>query len=339
MARLPPSDFFTPGRGRRHPGKVYTFRRGDQQFVAHTPRRLAGPYTAEEVARQKLFKGASVNVAYMSAGQQVTARLLAERSVYAVRDYLTKCLFARQFRFQRKDGKVYFAVVARNDVSMLLDPLGQTEGDVLFRGKDWWYSVPLGPPGTFLGVSPTTGEPGYFFPGGGGGGAGMALLSPNPDAFNDTSNYCFKGLCWRPEIDQQVTGIWYYGRIDAGWQMRALLGKVASFTSSTPLTYVNVGPVTVLAANISNQWQYLPLSSPVDLLAGEQIVMGAGVINGTGTFPLPINGLGSGTYRLPLIGKPDGVWGIANVAPAIGTTVDQFAALGAIGLGYVTAPN
>lgn len=67
---------------------------------------------------------------------------LTRGTPYLPRDPLLMAMFGRLFAVSMPDGKQWWSMANRNDVSKSLDVLGTTESFILKRGPDFWEAVP-----------------------------------------------------------------------------------------------------------------------------------------------------------------------------------------------------
>lgn len=338
MAKLPPDNWLMPGRGVRQRKRWYTATRRGVTYASSTPHRISGSYTPAELERQKVFKGASVNVAYMSTSQQLTARLLAERSTFAVRDYLTRCIFARMFRVPRPDGKVYYAMVARNDVSQLLEPLGQTKGDMLWRGENWWQSIPWGSLGQVLTIVNEDEPPEWREPQVGGDGMRLSttltLLTTS-----DTTASAFKGFVHTPEYDILVGAIWLRHASAAGIVLKAMVATVDNENASGTLSDVHLSPAHTIVAGGNDKWTRVAFDTPIAVAAGTKCLLAIGRSDGADNYALPMRGSTTGAQTIPMPGNVHGFMRITKAAPANGDAYTYVNSVNAVGMGVEWGPD
>lgn len=171
MAKTPLGGSFGPRRGVSIRGRFYTVDTPNGVVIKRWPRPQPTPRTQAEADNRKLLAQAARATAYMSSGSQEFAREIAKRSRLLPRDMLLIALFNRLGYVIFPDGRKVFSMVAMQDVSALLDALGQTEGDLLVRGEDWWIRIPKGDPDTYLHIA-DDGSFEWATVGGGGGGSG-----------------------------------------------------------------------------------------------------------------------------------------------------------------------
>jgi len=133
-----------PFRGAALRGSFYTREVNGRLYVARWPRTQKTARTSREADNRRLLALAASITKYMSAQEQQFARELAAATKLSARDLLMISLFNRLGVVVLRDGRKIYTMASIQDVSAILDALGQTPGDVLYRGETWWGSLPIG---------------------------------------------------------------------------------------------------------------------------------------------------------------------------------------------------
>lgn len=331
MAKLPPDNILYPGRGIRVRGSGYSAVRRGTLYFARAPRRLNGSYSPEDLERQAYFAALARSAGYMSPSQQLTARELARRSNFAVRDYLVSILAGRLIHFQRPDGSKVFSVASRNDVSNLLDAIWQLKGGILIRGEDWWQGLTPAPAGHVLTSMGEDQLPAYQ-PAQGGGASGLSVQM-NSSGVYSASNFNCKGFTWIPDADVRVHEIWLRWAATAGDVVKAVLGQVTNHvTGGALITATQSDPYTA-PLTFAPDWAHMRFPGGVLCNAGTPYFVGAFRPAFSATSPLPVNGFIDGVRN---VASP-GIWHIAghiqSSNPVVGSIVVSEGGCGATGFG------
>lgn len=191
MVKLPPDSAMFPGRGVALKGLFYTRQGRKGPVLVRWPRRQPTPRNALEADRRKLIAVAARVTTYMTPQEQAFSRQVSAVTKLLPRDFLMLALFTRIGVFIGRDGTKRYSMAAMQDVSDLLDALGQLEGMVLYRTAQWWTALPPGLPTMVLTIG-DDGLPSWVFPSGGGGAGGWKDVPLQPDAgaqWGNLSNY------------------------------------------------------------------------------------------------------------------------------------------------------
>lgn len=175
MVKLPPGTIGVPPRGMALRGDVYIRPHAGGFIVTTWPKKRPTPRNAKEADARSMLQVATIASLYMDAHQTLFSRELSKRTGLAPRDHLMMALFNRVGHWTLRDGRKLYSMASIQDVSALLDTLGQVPGDILVRGKDWWYRLPPGNPGDVLTVDPDGML--TWLPASGGGGGGWTNLA------------------------------------------------------------------------------------------------------------------------------------------------------------------
>ena len=132
-------------------------------------RARAWPGPRSRSAREKVkeqnewFRQAQWACKYWPADFTMQIREAVAGTPLLYRDLMTMIMANRAWAIELDDGRTIYPMPARQDVSLSLDVLGQTPGDVLTRGDTWWAPAADPEPGFVLSyVSPT--EPAKWAP-------------------------------------------------------------------------------------------------------------------------------------------------------------------------------
>lgn len=208
MVKTPPSQPLFPGRGVSLRGQFYTVNDKGQVVIRKWPRPQPTPRTQAEADNRALLAKAARFTAYMSAGSQQFAREVAAASKLLPRDLLMISLFNRLGYVIFRDGRKVYSMPAMQDVSDLLDALGQTPGDILIRGEDWWTYLPIGPENAVLAVGPDGLPIWSEVPGGGGGQEFLQVPRANPSVASAIyGGNAFAGRPIFPEVGTVLRGM------------------------------------------------------------------------------------------------------------------------------------
>lgn len=153
MVKIPPESSTFPGRGVSIKGVFYTRKTRKGVAIVRWPRQRPTPATAGEADSRKLIALAARVTTYMTPQEQDFARQVSNVTKLLPRDFLMLALFQRIGTFVGRDGKKRYSVAAMQDVSELLDALGQIEGMILYRDGTWWTGLAIGEANQVLSVS------------------------------------------------------------------------------------------------------------------------------------------------------------------------------------------
>lgn len=320
MAKIPPGSSHFPGRGVSLRGNFYTIVVGDQVIVKKWPIRQPTPRTKAEGDNRTLLAKAARFTAYMSAGSQEFARQLAQESKLLPRDFLLIALFNRIGYVVFKDGRKVFSMVAVQDVSNLLDAIGQVPGDLLLRGTDWWERLPAGAVGASL-IIGLDGRP-LWVPAGPAPSSGQLFMSApflNPNGGGATIGAgTFIGLPILPSADTVLTGLKIVGtaagsgrKLTAGiYQPSAAALNGATLKQSSAIISAVAGLNT------------LPFAAPFTALKDTFYFIGIAVTAGSGNFQAMLSDLTRNSYTF--FTNTTGVLPATAPAGTNGTGATQF---------------
>lgn len=278
--KLPPDNLLIPPRGASLRGLAYTrVQNGKLVWCAWPSPAQRNRSTAEEHNRW-LFGWMSTAANYQPPDAQVFSRAVADRTVLAARDIMIAAMYGRFGHILRSDGRKLYPMPAIQDVSSLLDAIGQTPGDLLVRGPSLWQRVPLGVPAQVLTVQPD-GSLAWNTPTSGAGLPPFMQVPAIQPAFASANfaqnNYAASIIL--PQQNVTVTGV----RIFVKAPGATTTGLPAIYTANPSGLNLAGGalvaqgsPVT-LAAGIVD----MPFAAPVNLAAGTWYYFGP-CIRGTG---------------------------------------------------------
>lgn len=105
------------------------------------PRRRPSKPTKEQAEVRDKFAQAQRIARYVAPEMMAYIMKAVENSPLLPRDVLTMLAFNRWLMFTTEDGRSYWPMTARTDVSEALDVLGSTPGKVLRRGPQFWEAA------------------------------------------------------------------------------------------------------------------------------------------------------------------------------------------------------
>lgn len=143
-----------PFRGIALKGHFYSREVNGRLYFARWPRKQKTARTSREADNRKLIALAASITKYMSAQEQQFSREIAKATKLSARDLLMISLFGRLGVVVLRDGRKIFSMAAIQDVSAILDSLGQTPGDMFVRGETWWGVIGIGDENDVLTVGP-----------------------------------------------------------------------------------------------------------------------------------------------------------------------------------------
>lgn len=157
-------------------GQYYSYRRGDQWVVcAWPPKRPKGGTAAQKRAQEDFLR--VIQFMKLTAAEiQLMHLWAAEGTPMLPRDSLMAALYGRGPSIQFYSGKVIKPMANRVDASTVLDALGWTPGDILFRGPKYWSILPGGETGQVLTFDADAQKPIWAAGGGGGGSSGWSAF-------------------------------------------------------------------------------------------------------------------------------------------------------------------
>lgn len=296
MVKLPPGSFMIPFRGAALRGQFYTREVNGRLYAARWPRSQKTARTAREADNRQLLKLAASITKYMSPQEQQFSRELAKATKLSARDLLMISLFNRIGVVVLRDGRKIFTMASIQDVSAILDALGQTPGDLLVRGDPFWTNIPKGANGTFLSIN-EDGDFEWVEVGGGGGGGYFTGMTGAPDftGGNTTSAFATKGFIATARTNLSITAMgWFVDQAGSGDTYR---GVVADANPSTGVigSTINLTP-THSSGSTDPRAIRTAFSTPVTLTAGQAYFFGLQVTSGSGTTAARCAAAGLGFY-------------------------------------------
>lgn len=111
----------------------------------------------------KWLKAATFLYRYQPARVQIRLQEITKGTPWMPRDVFISAMRGRAFQLVDQNGRKYYTMALRQDISASLDAIAQVPGEMLFRSSGLWVPVPGGNPGdTLVYVSdsePPTWEP------------------------------------------------------------------------------------------------------------------------------------------------------------------------------------
>lgn len=214
---------------------------------------------------------------------------------------------------------------AYSGVQTLLNSIGSTRGQVLFRGATNWSVLPPGTAGYVLSTNGAGADPSWVAQTGGGGGGGGAMITPSnlfTSVSVSTNGTATKGMnlflaenCNIVDIRVPVSGMTIGNQLTGRIYAVTAAGVITSVVASTP-------PV---ALTLATQSLTLPFATPVALTPGKYVLgvswsnapLGSSALRmytGASTFPNFAN--------MPIYydNAFTGCVSLAQIVPAVGNT-------------------
>lgn len=313
MAKIPPDAYALPARGTALRGLAYTQVRNGRMVWVRWPRKRPTAGSPEnQTRRDNIALAARVSI-YMDVHQQMFARKVSERGPLQPRDLLMAALFRRIGTVVTREGRKIYSMAAMQDVSDLLDSIGQVEGTILYRGPTWWMALAPGVPDQVLTVD-ADGSPAWMPSQGGGGGGRQGYA--NTWGTTSGSAGASKGAFITPMLDTTVHSIMGRVAMANGGQYRWGIYEVDGSRAITQIL-AQTSIVTSLANQSTNLYQDLP--APVVLNAGQEYALLMSRSDGTDTTNAGLYQGNGNPIGLPTLG--DNSYAIySHKAPAIGDT-------------------
>lgn len=312
MAKL-----FSPPDYRRGPsirGRFYIYATRHGLIAVSWPKKRGAPRTPDQAATMQLFIDAQKAIKLMNGETVINAHEAVVNSQFFARDLLVKMLYGRGPPIFFADGRRWYPLATRLNVSELLDNLGYVPGSMLFRGADTWIVVPPGLAGQVLTLSSPTAA------------AWATPATPPPvtghqlemNTFNanDTGAHATKGNFFIPAQNTKINGIMFGASEIAGKTYFASIFVCAVATLGTKI----VQTPTVTAAATVLQTRLFPTTSEVTLTAGVRYAILHTRNDATTTTS---NGLQRGfdfVYGIPQQQSTQGCI-LDSIAPAVGNVV------------------
>lgn len=294
MVRMPPGTFTIPHRGIALKGSFYSREVNGKLYFVRWPRNRKAPVTPGEEDNRKLIALASSITKYMSSQEQQFSRELAAVTKLAPRDLLMVSLFNRLGVIILIDGRKIFTMASIQDISAVLDALGQTPGDLLVRGENFWTNIPMGEPGQVLAIN-EEGEYEWVTLGGGGGSGYFNGMSGSTDysGGNTTSAFPTKGYVATPTANITITAMnWFVDQANGGDPYR---GVVADANPATGQLGANIWLTpTVASGSTDSRCIRSAFTTPVELIGGQSYFFGAQRSTGGGAAPARLSAAGLG---------------------------------------------
>lgn len=167
-------------------GRYYLREWRGQTIVCKWPEPKGNKITARQRDRIEWFQQAAVACKVMDPQALIWAAEASHGTQFLPRDLLYMVMSGRLFGTIVIDGKKYYAMATRNDLSNLLDALGQDDGMLLVRTATGWWGLAPGSAGEALAIDGTSGLPAWQPPSGASAPPG-ALVTLTSDGTADNS--------------------------------------------------------------------------------------------------------------------------------------------------------
>ncbi len=316
---------FYPARGAGLRGVGYISQRASGPVFTTWPKPYGKARSAKQQKNWDTFSAAMIVIKNMDGLQQQFAREVSVGAPLLPRDVLMTQLYQRAFYFIMPDGRRYFSMAAIQDVSLILDTIGQTKGDIMFRDTTFWKSLAAGTPGDLLTIDPATELP-------------MWLPAPSPPAAShtmvqvvalgtptaNTGGLAAVGSILIPTNDMVIREL--FATITAGGTetYAPFVAEVSNDTSGATISSIQIGPTAGLPAAVTNQSLRLPFSVGVSLQAGHVYVWGCIRKDGSGTAVNHVFVCGGGVQAVPIDGTAKNLIAYSSNAPAVGRAYDFY---------------
>lgn len=123
------------------------------QVYQKWPRPRGAAKSPAQLEAQQAFQYAMAAIKNFDTYQQWLAFEVAADLPVMPRDLLAWQYFNRAYWYRLPDGRKVFSVPSMQDVSLLMDTLGQTPGQLLMRGPTFWAGLNPGAHGTVLKIN------------------------------------------------------------------------------------------------------------------------------------------------------------------------------------------
>lgn len=153
---------FTGGAPQRLPalrGRFYYRRWKGKTIVCAWPRKKPAKLSPAQQRAVNAFSEAAELIKRTDPSMVEVARHYSAGTQALWRDLFYQAMYGRFPFIFVVDGKRIRPLAARNDVSTLLDALGDAPGNLLFRDDTYWDILPPGAPNQVLVMDPATGVP------------------------------------------------------------------------------------------------------------------------------------------------------------------------------------
>ncbi|PIQ24893.1 hypothetical protein COW64_17265 [bacterium (Candidatus Blackallbacteria) CG18_big_fil_WC_8_21_14_2_50_49_26] len=139
-------------RGPSFKGRYLIYLQNGQIRIQRWPRKRKRKLHSKTIAQNKMFRAAQWLTKYLDGSQMVIAAEATAGTPLLPRDIMTMLMYGRAFGLKFNDGKVFYTMAQRRDISESLDILGSEPGYILQRGADFWTAVPFSGGGGGSGV-------------------------------------------------------------------------------------------------------------------------------------------------------------------------------------------
>lgn len=224
-------------------GQFIVYARNGQLILAKWPKKRGRNISARQAAAAEKFRQAAMATKYMTGQEVATSYDWAKQTNALPRDFLMMALYGRLGVICTIDGRRYYPVAARDQVSELLDTLGFGVGFVLFRDDEYWKGLEPRFEGDVLTLD-ANGKPGWAVPSGGGGAAAdpakstLLRLASDHNTTISTWSTIAEWVATRDTLEAFDAGLPGRLTVPAGVSMVRLSAKVAWQNNSTGGRYL-----------------------------------------------------------------------------------------------------
>lgn len=267
-----------PGQIRRNSlrGAFYLANHRGQLVMKAWPKKRPGPMSERQQAASDKFAEAALATKFMTGTAQEMARVLSKGTNGLPRDYLMMCLYGRLGWVVNINGRNLFAMASMQQVSLILDSIGQTSGDMLLRDAKYWRALSAGAISDVLTVLPD-GSIGWA-PAASSGGLPPKLGATH---FDPLTGATFSANFWGGVSvmglgSQTINAVEFWAKAASG--AAQMIPTIYADGGNKPGALIQQGPAVVGATAGLNR---LPLNAAVNFTAGTlywvgmQVTLGA----------------------------------------------------------------
>lgn len=258
------------GRGRIGPsfrGQFYEYERNGQRVISSWPPKRGKPVSEKQALAQSAFKQVCEAIKRTAGPIQNLHRLAAIGTPMLPRDTLFAAYYGNGPTIKFYDGRVIKPMANKYLASTVLDAIGWSKGDILYRGPDQWEVLPIGEPGRVLAVGPD-GIPRWQTGGGGGGGGGGSFF-PNVLALSaGTTN--LKGNWFTAWGDIEIDKLYVPHEVTTGDKLDLYLVFMSAANVVTSVPRALAGVITGVGSLV---YDVVELASPLSVPAGQKFAV------------------------------------------------------------------
>lgn len=233
------------GRGRIGPsfrGQFYEYERNGQRVISSWPPKRGKPISEKQALTQSAFKQVCEAIKRTAGPIQNLHRLAAVGTPMLPRDTLFAAYYGNGPTIKFYDGRVVKPMANKYLASTVLDAIGWSKGDILYRGPDQWEVLPAGAVGQILALSDDLIPQWQNPPEAGGSGGTWLTAAYNSDSTGAGATRAFP---ISPIIDAVIDAVWFYQSGLAGYVYRVGIYQVNASRMITKVVRVETVPCIV----------------------------------------------------------------------------------------------